>query len=105
VAYLVIVERGLRIAASSRDDFRALLAAGLALVVGLQAAIIAGGNLKLIPLTGITLPFVSYGGSSLLANALVVGILLALSDRGPAPLRPPRPPRLGRLRRRGEASR
>jgi len=104
-AYLVIVERGLRIAASSRDDFRALLAAGLALVVGLQAAIIAGGNLKLIPLTGITLPFVSYGGSSLLANALVVGILLALSDRGPAPLRPPRPPRLGRLRRRGEASR
>jgi cell division protein FtsW (lipid II flippase) len=104
-AYLVVVERGLRIAASSRDDFRALLAAGLALVVGLQAAIIAGGNLKLIPLTGITLPFVSYGGSSLLANALVVGILLALSDRGPAPLRPPRPPRLGRLRRRGEASR
>jgi cell division protein FtsW (lipid II flippase) len=99
-AYLVIVERGLRIAAASRDDFRALLAAGLALVVGLQAAIIAGGNLKLIPLTGITLPFVSYGGSSLLANALVVGILLALSDRGPAPLSPPRPPRLGWLRRR-----
>jgi cell division protein FtsW (lipid II flippase) len=104
-AYFVVVERGLRIAASSRDDFRALLAAGLALVVGLQAAIIAGGNLKLIPLTGITLPFVSYGGSSLLANALVVGILLALSDRGPAPLRPPRPRPLGRLRRRGEASR
>jgi cell division protein FtsW (lipid II flippase) len=102
-AYLVIVERGLRIAAASRDDFRALLAAGLALVVGLQAAIIAGGNLKLIPLTGITLPFVSYGGSSLLANALVVGILLALSDRGPAPLRPPRPPRRW-LRRRGASS-
>ena len=98
-AYLVIVERGLRIAAASRDDFRALLAAGLALVVGVQAAIIAAGNLKLIPLTGITLPFVSYGGSSLLANALVVGILLALSDRGPAPLEPPRPPRLARLRR------
>ena len=98
-AYLVVVGRGLHIAASSRDDFRALLAAGLALVVGVQAAIIAGGNLKLIPLTGITLPFVSYGGSSLLANALVVGILLALSDRGPAPLRPPRPPRPGRLRR------
>ncbi len=102
-AYLVVVGRGLHIAASSRDDFRALLAAGLALVVGVQAAIIAGGNLKLIPLTGITLPFISYGGSSLLANALVVGILLALSDRGPAPLRPPRPPRLGRLRRRRPA--
>jgi cell division protein FtsW (lipid II flippase) len=97
-AYLVIVERGLRIAASARDDFRALLAAGLALVVGAQAAIIAAGNLKLIPLTGITLPFVSYGGSSLLANALVVGMLLALSDRGPAPLAPPRPPRLARFR-------
>ncbi len=98
-AYLVIVGRGLRIAAAARDDFRALLAAGLALVVGVQAAIIAGGNLKLIPLTGITLPFVSYGGSSLLANAIVVGILLALSDRGAAPLAPPRPPRLARLRR------
>lgn len=98
-AYLVLVERGLRIAASSRDDFRALLAAGLALVIGVQAAIIAGGNLKLIPLTGITLPFVSYGGSSLLANSIVVGMLLALSDRGAVPPAPPRPSRLARLRR------
>jgi cell division protein FtsW (lipid II flippase) len=101
-AYLVIVARGLRIAASAHDDFRALLAAGLALVVGVQAAIIAAGNLKLIPLTGITLPFVSYGGSSLLANAVVVGMLLALSNRGPAPPGPPGRPRLaplGRLRR------
>jgi cell division protein FtsW (lipid II flippase) len=98
-AYLVIVGRGLRIAAAARDDFRALLAAGLALVVGVQAAIIAGGNLKLIPLTGITLPFVSYGGSSLLANAVVVGILLAISDRGAAPPDPPRPSRLARIRR------
>jgi cell division protein FtsW (lipid II flippase) len=95
-AYLVLVERGLRIAAASRDDFRALLAAGLALVIGVQAAIIAGGNLKLIPLTGITLPLVSYGGSSLLVNAIVVGMLLALSDRGVAPLAPPRP--AGRFR-------
>ena len=63
----------------------ALLAAGLALVVGIQAFIIAAGNLKLIPLTGITLPLISYGGSSLLANAIVVGLLLALSDRGPEP--------------------
>ena len=104
-AYLVIVARGLRIAASSADDFRALLAAGLALVVGVQAAIIAAGNLKLIPLTGITLPFVSYGGSSLLANAIVVGMLLALSDRGADPPGPPRPPRLARFRPRGGAGR
>jgi peptidoglycan glycosyltransferase len=100
--YLVVVERGLRIAASAADDFRALLAAGLALVVGIQAFIIAAGNLKLIPLTGITLPFISYGGSSLLANAVVIGLLLALSDRGVEPPPPPRPPgRLARLLDRG----
>jgi cell division protein FtsW (lipid II flippase) len=102
--YLVVIERGLRIAASAADDFRALLAAGLSLVVGVQAFIIAAGNLKLIPLTGITLPFISYGGSSLLANALVVGLLLALSDRGVEPPAPPdqlRRSRLARLLRRG----
>ena len=87
--YLVLVSRGLRIAAAGHDEFRSLLAAGLALVIGVQAFIIAAGNLKLIPLTGITLPFISYGGSSLLANALVVGMLLALSDRGAEP--PPAP--------------
>jgi cell division protein FtsW (lipid II flippase) len=92
--YLVIVERGLRIAASAADEFRALLAAGLALVIGVQAFIIAAGNLKLIPLTGITLPFVSYGGSSLLANAVVIGLLLAISDRGVEPPPPPREPRV-----------
>ncbi len=101
--YLVVVTRGLRIAAATRDEFRALLAAGLALVIGVQAFIIAAGNLKLIPLTGITLPFISYGGSSLLANALVVGLLLALSDRGPEPPAAPRPKGrrrlLGRFRR------
>ena len=93
--YLVLVSRGLRIASAGHDEFRSLLAAGLALVIGVQAFIIAAGNLKLIPLTGITLPFISYGGSSLLANALVVGLLLALSDRGAEP--PPAP----RDRRRG----
>jgi cell division protein FtsW (lipid II flippase) len=80
--YLVIAQRGLRIAATAADDFRSLLAAGLTLVVVIQAAIIVGGNAKLVPLTGITLPFISYGGSSLLANAIIVGLLLALSDRG-----------------------
>jgi cell division protein FtsW (lipid II flippase) len=95
--YLVLVERGLRIASAAQDEFRAILAAGLSLVIGVQAFIIAAGNLKLIPLTGITLPFVSYGGSSLLANAVIVGLLIALSERTHEPLPPPR--RVGRIRR------
>ena len=90
--YLVVVERGLRIGAAAADDFRSLLAIGLALVIGIQAFIIAAGNLKVLPLTGVTLPFISYGGSSLLANALVVGLLLALSDKG---VEPPPLPRVG----------
>ena len=100
--YLIVIERGLRIAASAADDFRALLAAGLSLVIGVQAFIIAAGNLKLIPLTGITLPFISYGGSSLVANAIAIGLLLALSDRGvePPPIRARRR-RAARLFRRG----
>ena len=95
--YLVIVERGLRIGVAAADDYRSLLAIGLALVIGIQAFIIAAGNLKVLPLTGVTLPFISYGGSSLLANALVVGLLLALSDKGVEP--PPPPQRGSRWRR------
>jgi cell division protein FtsW (lipid II flippase) len=95
--YLVVIERGLRIAAAAQDEYRALLAAGLSLVVGVQAFIIAAGNLKIVPLTGITLPFISYGGSSLLANAVVVGLLIALSDRGPEAVAPSG--RRGRLTR------
>ena len=102
--YLVIVERGLRIGVAAADDFRSLLAIGLALVIGIQAFIIAAGNLKVLPLTGVTLPFISYGGSSLLANALVVGLLLALSDKGVEPPPPPRAvSRWQRLTRRGRA--
>ena len=95
--YLVVIERGLRIAASAADEFQAILAAGLSLVIGVQAFIIAAGNLKLIPLTGITLPFISYGGSSLLTNGLVIGLLIALSDRR---VEAPPPPRTGRGLRR-----
>ena len=87
--YLLIAARGFHIAARAGDEFQALLATGLTLVIVLQAALIIGGNLKLVPLTGITLPFVSYGGSSLLANAIVVGLLLALSDRGLGRVLPP----------------
>ena len=103
--YLVVVERGLRIWAAAADDFRSLLAVGLALVIGIQAFIIAAGNLKVLPLTGVTLPFISYGGSSVLANAVVIGLLLALSDKGVEPPPPPTEVRRwrDRLRRRRAA--
>ena len=101
--YLVIIQRGLRIAAAAADEYRSLLATGLALVVGIQAFIIAAGNLKVLPLTGVTLPFISYGGSSLLANGLVIGLLLAISDKGVEPPPPPRERRWRRLLRRGAA--
>jgi cell division protein FtsW (lipid II flippase) len=94
--FLVVVERGMRIGAAAADDFRSLLAVGLALVIGIQAFTIAAGNLKVLPLTGVTLPFISYGGSSLLVNAVIIGLLLALSDKG---VEPPPPPRVGSSRR------
>ena len=77
----VLVFRGLRIAALARDDFGGLLAVGLTTSLGIQALIIIAGNTKLIPLTGITLPFVSYGGSSILASFVMIGLLLAISHR------------------------
>ena len=77
----VVVFRGLRIAALARDDFSGLLAVGLTASLGLQALIIIAGNTKLVPLTGITLPFVSYGGSSILASFIMVGLLLSISHR------------------------
>jgi cell division protein FtsW (lipid II flippase) len=77
----VVVFRGLRIAALARDDFSGLLAVGLTASLGLQALIIIAGNTKLVPLTGITLPFVSYGGSSILASFIMVGLLLSVSHR------------------------
>ena len=78
---LALVFRGLRVAMLARDDFTAMLAVGLTTSLGLQTLIIAAGNVKLIPLTGITFPFVSYGGSSLLASFVVIGLLLSISHR------------------------
>jgi cell division protein FtsW len=75
-----VVFRGLRIALRARVGFEQLLAAGLAALVGLQALIIMGGVVKLVPLTGVTLPFTSYGGSSLLAHFIMIGLLLRLSS-------------------------
>ena len=79
--YLVLLHRGFRIAMLADDGFSKLLAAGLTAALGLQAFIIVGGVTGLIPLTGITLPFVSYGGSSIVANCLALWLLLAVSDR------------------------
>lgn len=80
-AILILVARGLRIAIrQNHHAFRALLAVGLSMLIGVQSLMIMGGVLKLIPLTGVTLPFVSYGGSSLLASFVIAGLLLRLSS-------------------------
>lgn len=73
---------GLRVALEARDDYGHLLAACIALLIAIQAAVIIGGNLRIIPTTGITLPFVSYGGSSLVVNFSLLGLLLGVSQRG-----------------------
>jgi len=77
--FVLLVLRGFRIALMAGKEFSALLAAGLTSVLALQALIILAGTLELIPLTGITLPFVSYGGSSVVTNFLIVGLLLRIS--------------------------
>lgn len=79
MAFVVLLTRTFHIALRSRSDLHALAAAGFGVVIGIQAGIIAGGVTRVLPLTGVTLPFVSYGGSSLLANFVIVACLLAIS--------------------------
>ena len=88
LCFMVLVARGLRIAMQQTDDFGQLLAAGLVTTFGIQTIIILAGVTRLLPLTGITLPFMSYGGSSLLSNFILMALLIRISQQSmtkPAP--------------------
>lgn len=78
--YLLLISRGLRIAFNHNDDFSKLLTAGLSFVIALQTFIVVGGVTRVVPLTGLTTPLLAAGGSSLLANWIIIGLLLRISD-------------------------
>jgi len=82
VAFLMLVGAGLRIAQAARSEFAKLTATGLTIIIGFQAFFIIAGVTRLLPLTGITLPFVSYGGSALIANYILIALLMRVSDEG-----------------------
>jgi cell division protein FtsW (lipid II flippase) len=83
--YLLIAARGFKTAVMAPDGFSKLLAAGLTAVFALQAFVIIGGVVRVIPLTGVTLPFISFGGSSIVANMVLLALLLLISDRARRP--------------------
>ncbi|MGD0385394.1 MAG: FtsW/RodA/SpoVE family cell cycle protein [Solirubrobacteraceae bacterium] len=85
VTYLLFIARGLKVATLARDSFSKLLATGLAFIVAMQVFVIVGGVTAVIPLTGVTLPFVAYGGSSVVMNLVLLALLLLVSDRARRP--------------------
>jgi cell division protein FtsW (lipid II flippase) len=87
LVYLLFIARGLKTAVLARDSFSKLLAAGLSFVIALQVFVIVGGVTRVIPLTGVTLPLVAYGGSSVVMNFVLVALLLVVSDRARQPYR------------------
>jgi cell division protein FtsW (lipid II flippase) len=89
LVYLLLVARGLKTAILARDSFSKLLATGLSFVIALQVFVIVGGVTRVIPLTGVTLPFVAYGGSSVVMNFVLVALLLVVSDRARRPYERP----------------
>ena len=80
--YLLLVSRGMRIAFTHQDDFSKLLAVGFSFVIALQCFIVIGGVTRVVPLTGLTTPMLAAGGSSLIANWIIIGLLLRISDSG-----------------------
>jgi cell division protein FtsW (lipid II flippase) len=88
IVFLLLASRGISIAAQANDGFSKLLAGGLTAVLALQAFLIVAGIVRLVPLTGVTLPFMSYGGSSVVTNFGLIALLLVVSNRGNAPARP-----------------
>jgi peptidoglycan glycosyltransferase len=79
-AFVLLMGAGMRTALRTQRDFEKLLAAGLTTILGMQAFIIIGGVVRAVPLTGVTLPFMSYGGSSLVANYVLLALLVRISD-------------------------
>lgn len=84
-AFLLMVGAGLRIAQTARSEFAKLTAAGLTVILGMQSFFIMSGVVRLLPLTGVTLPFIAYGGSSLVANYVLIALLMRISDEGSRP--------------------